>query len=141
VNRIRVKESPMTAHQRPLPFVPESDKWVQELKVSGKSDLTVECYSRDLRDVAQAIGGNRTSDLLLLYQTAIDAMALTWSDQGTSVATAIRRSSALRGFAVHLGRERCQDLSQLLSAKFPSAATHSAQISPMANTACGSISG
>ena len=129
----------MTSHQHPLRFVPENNKWVNELEVSGKHDLTVECYSRDLCDAAQAIGGSRTSHLL--DQTSIDAMALTWFDQDTSVATAIRRSSALHGFAVHLVRELCQDLSQLLSARFSSAATHSAQISPMANTAWGSISG
>jgi integrase/recombinase XerC len=111
----------MTSHQRPLPFVPESNKWMEELKASGKSDLTVECYSRDLRDVAQAIGGSRTSDLLLLDQAAIDAMALTWSDEGTGPATASRRFSALRGFGSHLVREDGLDLSRLLSARFPSA--------------------
>jgi integrase/recombinase XerC len=109
----------MTCHQRPLPFVPESNKWMEELKASGKSDLTVECYARDLCDVAQAIGGSRASDLLLLDQTAVDAIALTWSDKGANPATASRRFSALRGFATHLVREDGLDLSRLLSARFP----------------------
>jgi integrase/recombinase XerC len=105
--------------QSPLPFAPESAKWVEELTASGKSDATIECYSRDLRDVAQAINARETKNLLSLGQGSVETMTRTWCDDGTSLATVSRRFSALRGFAVYLVREHGLDLSRFLSAEFP----------------------
>jgi integrase/recombinase XerC len=111
----------MKARQRPPAFMPESGKWLEELKASGKSDRTIECYSRDLCDVAEATGASKTGDLLCVDQEAIDVMTRAWRNAGTCMATASRRFSALRGFAAHLVREHHLDLSLLLSADFPSA--------------------
>jgi integrase/recombinase XerC len=103
-----------------LPFAPASQKWLRELEEAGKSRSTLDCYARDLRDVAKTVGGRETQCLTSLDQRAVDAIAGKWLDAGACAATVSRRFSALRGFAVHLVRQHGMDLSALLSAEFPS---------------------
>lgn len=104
-----------------MPFKPASENWLRELAAAGKADSTLDCYARDLRDLAQAWGLRETRWLPSLDQAAIDAVAKTWREAGVCDATAIRRFSALRGFAAYLARERRMDLSALLTADFPTA--------------------
>jgi integrase/recombinase XerC len=114
----------MSARQPLLPFVPfapASQTWLRELKEAGKSGSTLDCYARDLRDVAEATGRRATQSLTLLDQGAVDAIAGKWLDAGASAATVGRRFSALRGFAAHLVRQHGMDLGLLLSADFPTA--------------------
>jgi integrase/recombinase XerC len=109
----------MTARLQQMPFAPASQTWLRELKEAGKSGSTLDCYARDLRDVAEAIGRRETQSLTSLDQGAVDAIAGKWLDAGACAATVGRRFSALRGFAVHLVRQHGMDLSSLLSAEYP----------------------
>ena len=109
----------MAARLREMPFAPASETWLQELADTGRSDNTRDCYARDLRDVAKAIGRRDTRCLLLLDQGAVEAIASKWRDEGASEATIGRRFSALRGFAIHLVRRHGMDLSALFSAEYP----------------------
>jgi integrase/recombinase XerC len=111
----------MVADQQQMPFAPASHSWLREMEKAGKSRSTLDCYARDLRDVAKTVGGRETQILTSLDQGAVDAIAGNWLDGGACAATVSRRFSALRGFAIHLVRQHGMDLSTLLSAEFPSA--------------------
>ena len=112
----------MTERPRQLPFAPDGANWLRKLADTGRSDSTIDCYGRDLRDVAEATGHRDTRRLISLDQVAVDALAARWRDEGASEASVSRRFSALRGFAAYLVRERGMNLSVLLSADFPTAA-------------------
>jgi site-specific recombinase XerD len=127
----------MAVRLKPMPFTPASDAWLRELKEAGKSDSTLDCYARDIRDVAEAIGRGDIRCLASLDQVAVDTIAGKWRGAGACTTTVCRRFSALRGFAVHLVRHHGMDLSALLSADFPS--TPKGQRPPMAENEIHSL--
>jgi len=101
------------------PFMPQSGIWLANLSKNGKSDNTVECYERDLRDVAAVLGKDLAGDLTSCDQSSIDQLHSVWSAQGCSSATILRRLSALRAFAKFLCCTCGVDCSRLLSAVLP----------------------
>jgi len=100
---------------------PAEDLWLASLKAAGRSDSTLDCYARDIRDLVSASGVVEARQLSTLDQCKIDAIAAVWRQEGALEATIVRRFSALRGFATYLARECSMDLSALLSADFPTA--------------------
>lgn len=111
----------MRPMNRQIPFPPAGADWLESLRNVGKTEGTLDCYARDLRDVAEASGASEAEQLPSVGQTAVDLIAVAWRSAGVGEATIVRRFSALRGFAVYLVRERGMDLSSLLSADFPTA--------------------
>lgn len=100
---------------------PAEDLWLASLKAAGRSDSTLDCYARDIRDLVSASGVVEARQLSTLDQCKIDAIAAVWRQDGALEATIVRRFSALRGFATYLVHEQGMNLSALLSANFPTA--------------------
>ena len=111
----------MTLRTTSTPFAPIGEQWLERLKDEGKSQSTLDCYARDIRDVAVASGLAEAAQLSKLDQCAIDAIAATWRLAGACETTVIRRFSALRIFASYLARQHGINVSALLSADFPTA--------------------
>ncbi|MDA9396255.1 hypothetical protein WN73_37695 [Bradyrhizobium sp. CCBAU 45394] len=109
----------MTERKQSMPFAPAGERWLASLKTAGRSESTLDCYARDIRDVASASGLSETTQLSTLNQAAIDTIAAAWRRNGICEGTIVRRFSALRGFAAYLVREHGINLSALLSADFP----------------------
>ena len=105
----------------PLPFQPDCADWLNSLLADGRSASTIDCYGRDLRDLASALGSDRTDALASVDQRTLNGIAATWGTDGASPTTVYRRLSALRGFALFLtrsGRMRC---GSILAAAMPEA--------------------
>ena len=102
-----------------LPFVPESAIWLASLTQTGASASTIDCYARDLRDIAAAVGGDGVAEITRIDQPGIDRISTIWTTGGTAVSTVYRRFSCLRSFARFLSREHTYDCSNLLSSRFP----------------------
>lgn len=105
------------------PFEPEAVCWLSRLKSAGRTNRTLDCYARDLRDVGEAFGRvfHRrifTADLARVGQAEVDAVASVWATQSSS-STVGRRFSALRSFARHLTTGGKFDCGRLLAAKAP----------------------
>ncbi|APG12033.1 hypothetical protein BKD09_27220 [Bradyrhizobium japonicum] len=111
----------MTDGNQSMPFAPAGALWLASLKTAGKSESTLDCYARDIRDMASASGLLEATQLSTLDQSAIDAIAAAWRYDGACEGTIVRRFSAVRGFAAYLVREHGMNLSALLSADFPTA--------------------
>ncbi|QDP26163.1 tyrosine-type recombinase/integrase [Bradyrhizobium cosmicum] len=103
-----------------LPFGPASNRWLSSLRTDGKSPLTIDCYSRDLRDVAAALQVRDTRQLAKVDQTALDKMAHDWTCAGVSPATRYRRLCALRSFARFLTASVGISCGGILAAQLPS---------------------
>lgn len=108
--------------QLQMPFQPDSLNWLESMRGAGMKASTLDCYARDLRDVAAALGTSDVRDLPATNQESVDRMEAAWMTGGAGSATVSRRFSALRVFARHLSSVGERDLSKLLSAKFPAAA-------------------
>jgi integrase/recombinase XerC len=102
-----------------LPFEPESAIWLSSLTQAGASASTIDCYERDLRDIAAAVGGDGVTEITRIGQSVIDRIAATWNTDGTAASTVYRRFSCLRTFARFLCREHTYDCSKVLSSRFP----------------------
>jgi integrase/recombinase XerC len=118
-------------------FAPEEFAWLDSLRRSGLSARTLECYSRDLRDVGMALSAIvghvcKTSDLARICQDEVDTIIRIWSGDGTAAApTVLRRFSALRGFAKYLCRDVHLDCSGILAAALPAADRNERQAIPL----------
>jgi hypothetical protein len=96
--------TPKAKTQSRTAFDPESRRWLAALRQEGKSECTLDCYGRDLRDAATALSRilrppitSRT--LAKIGQVQANAVISAWTVEGTSVPTILRRFAALRGFA------------------------------------------
>ncbi|WP_262048119.1 tyrosine recombinase XerC [Bradyrhizobium sp. Bra78] len=103
-----------------LPFAPASDRWLSALKADGKSPHTVDCYSRDLRDVAAMLQIGEARQLAKVDQNALDKMSNDWKCAGVSPATRYRRLCALRSFARFLTVSEGLPCAGVLAAQLPS---------------------
>ncbi|MDD1528970.1 hypothetical protein C7U92_16155 [Bradyrhizobium sp. WBOS7] len=101
------------------PFAPESSAWLDGLRDADASASTMDCYSRDIRNLAAALGSDEVAAIVRIDQSVIDGIAATWAATGTAQSTIFRRFSALRSFARFLSLERSYDCSKLLSCRFP----------------------
>jgi len=101
------------------PFAPESADWLDGLRDADASASTLDCYSRDIRDIAAALGSDETLAIARIDQSAVEGIAETWAANGVAKSTIFRRFSALRSFARFLSLERFYDCSKLLSCRFP----------------------
>jgi integrase/recombinase XerC len=79
----------------------------------------MDCYSRDMRDLAAALGSDAVLAITRIDQAVVDGIAGTWATTGAAQSTIFRRFSALRSFARFLSLERSYDCSKLLSCRFP----------------------
>jgi integrase/recombinase XerC len=110
----------MAAQQpKPLPFDPESTSWLDALHRAGASASTIDCYARDLRDIADAIGSDDLAATAAIDQLTVDRVSALWSAEGAAASTIYRRFAGLRNFARFLGRERSCDCSKFLSCRLP----------------------
>jgi len=89
------------------------------LREAGASASTIECYSRDIRDLAAAIGSEDVEAITRIDQSGVDRVAELWATNGAANSTVFRRFSALRSFARFLSLERSYDCSKPLSCCFP----------------------
>jgi integrase/recombinase XerC len=89
------------------------------LKDAGASASTIDCYSRDMRDFAAALGSDEILAIARIDQSAVDGIAGNWAANGAAQSSIFRRFSALRSFARFLSLERSYDCSKLLSCRFP----------------------
>lgn len=101
------------------PFMPASESWLCSLRSEGKSSSTIDCYARDLRDVAAAIGSDGLAAIASIDQSVVNRVTALWSSEGSAASTIYRRFAALRNFARFLAHERSHDCSQLLSCRLP----------------------
>src|SRR3982074_3557077 len=108
--------------QLQMPFQPSSQSWLEHMRGAGKSASTLDCYARDLRDISAALGTSGVMGLASMDQASVELTAAFWIAEGAGRATVSRRFSALRAFAAYLCSIEGNDLSKLLSAKFPAAA-------------------
>ena len=104
---------------RAVPFMPESERWLCSLRLEGRSASTLDCYSRDLRDVSAAIGGATLGALISFDQATLDRTNERWSSSGVAASTIYRRFSALRSFARHLAQRGIRGSVALLALKYP----------------------
>jgi integrase/recombinase XerC len=108
-----------------LPFQAELLDWLEAMRREGKSDRTIDCYRRDIRQSAQSFADHRgrvitLSEFSSLDQDEVDAIISEWQSQGTSVSTILRRFSAIRGFAHYLEVHKHIECRRLLWATLPS---------------------
>lgn len=108
-----------TQEQTHLPFTPDSIFWLDAIATAGSAPSTIDCYARDLRDVAEAIGSIDLSAVVAMDQSVVDRVVELWSVDGAAAATIYRRFGGLRNFARFLVRERSHDCSKLLSCRLP----------------------
>lgn len=101
------------------PFTPESASWLDSLRDAGASASTIECYARDIRDVAAALETEAVAAIARIDQAAIERITEFWTDSGAAQSTIFRRFSSLRSFARFLSLDRSYDCSTLLSCRFP----------------------
>jgi integrase/recombinase XerC len=104
-----------------LPFNPASDHWLSTLSAEGKSPSTIDCYARDLRDVAAALQSGETGRLAKIDQQVLDKVSHDWKSAGISPATRYRRLCALRSFARFLTVSGGIPCGGILAAQLPSA--------------------
>ncbi|MCL8488270.1 integrase/recombinase XerC [Bradyrhizobium sp. USDA 4011] len=109
----------MVTQEQTLPFVPDSIFWLDAIATAGSAPSTVDCYARDLRDVAEAIGSIDISAVVAMDQSAADRVAELWSADGAAASTIYRRFAGLRNFARFLAQEGSHDCSKLLSCRLP----------------------
>lgn len=102
--------------QAPLPFHPDSSSWLEDLARTGSATSTIDCYARDLRDVADAIG---SIGVAAIDQAVVDLVAERWRADGAATSTIYRRFASLRSFGRFLVQERSADCSKLLSCRLP----------------------
>jgi integrase/recombinase XerC len=118
-------------------FAPEQFAWLDSLRKSGLSERTLECYSRDLRDVGVALSfilGHEcnTSDLVRIRQVEVDTIVREWSgDDAAAATTVLRRFAALRGFAKYLCTVVHLDCSGILAAVLPAGGRNERQAIPL----------
>lgn len=101
------------------PFAPKSTAWLDALKDAGASASTIDCYARDIRDLATALGSDEPLAITRIDQSVVDGIAEIWAATGAAESTIFRRFSALRSFARFLSLEHSYDCSKLLSCRFP----------------------
>ncbi|UPJ53412.1 tyrosine-type recombinase/integrase [Bradyrhizobium sp. 200] len=91
----------------PPPFMPGRGDWLASLRAAGKSPITVDCYARDLNQIASAVEGDCTSHVRIAEfdQSTIQTLAAGWETAGISRSTVLRRFSSLRAFASFLCRQ------------------------------------
>jgi integrase/recombinase XerC len=102
-----------------MPFQPDSQNWLEFIREAGASASTIDCYARDLRDTAAAIGSNSTTAIAAIDQSVIDRVSASWIADGAAGSTVYRRFACLRSFSRFLGRECAYDCSKLLSSRSP----------------------
>lgn len=107
--------------QHQMPFQPDSANWLGLMREAGRSDSTIDCYGRDLRNVASALGSDKTDVLASVDQRALDGIATAWGAQDASSTTVYRRLSALRGFAHFLTKSGRAHCGSILAATMPEA--------------------
>jgi site-specific recombinase XerD len=112
------------AHVAELRFRPESLRWFTRLTEEGKASRTLDCYARDLRDVARAVeclnlGSACVATLASLRQAQIDEISAFFTAEGASNGTVLRRFAALRGFARFLSVDEGVDCRHVLWATLP----------------------
>jgi integrase/recombinase XerC len=115
------------AHLDRATFAPDADCWLTELKVSGQSQSTIDCYARDLRDGHEAISGvigkpAVPADLAEVGQTEVNEIVSYWQAAGAAVPTVLRRFASLRGFSRFLWRRGGLSCMGLISARLPQTA-------------------
>lgn len=102
-----------------LPFGDYSISWLESLRAGDRSPRTLECYARDLRDVAKAIMSDRVSAIGAIDQAVVDAIEAAWKSKEVKSQTISRRFSALRNFAGYLTLHHGINCGKLLAANFP----------------------
>jgi len=102
-----------------LPFGRHGTDWIEALRVAGRSVSTIDCYARDLRDIASALKTEDATVFGRVQQSEIDRLAEIWLGSGASSGTVARRFSAFRQFALYLTRHRGIDCGRGLAADFP----------------------
>lgn len=102
-----------------MPFGTYSVSWLKSLLADGKSPRTMECYARDLRDVARAIKSDHVTAIATIDQVKVDAMESVWKSQAAKPQTISRRFSALRNFGGYLALNHGVNCGRLLAAHFP----------------------
>ena len=101
------------------PFGRHGTAWISRLRAEGRSASTIDCYSRDLRDIAIILNTQDVAVLGCVDQAEIDRVAETWSSSGASPGTVARRFSALRQFSLFLSRNGDVDCCRALAVDFP----------------------
>lgn len=104
----------------PRSFLPGHNDWLAALRAAGRSSITVECYGRDLDEIAVAAGGDCASDRRIseFDQSTMDALTAIWEAAGASRSTVLRRFASLRGLASFLCAQGA-NCGRVLASKMP----------------------